>query len=86
MLYSSLLWTCSITGKTGLTYADAIKSEKESQILVSSIPRVLQKALLHLTKYMDNFSLNIVLTILTEYTNLRYFIGENVHVVSNNKT
>ena len=82
MLCSSLFWTCSVTGKSGLTYAEALKSERESQTLLSSVPRVLQKVMLHLMKYMNNFSTNVVLSILLEFTNLRYFIGENVQILN----
>lgn len=84
-LYSSLLWTCSVTGRTGLTYSEALKSEQESKALLSTIPTVLQKVMLHLMTYMNNFSTNVTLSILIEYTNLRYFIGEHVQISPKNK-
>lgn len=29
---SSMVWTCSITGKTGLTFEEALDSEKNAQV------------------------------------------------------
>lgn len=79
-------WTCSVTGKTGLTYAQALQSERDSTQTLSSIPRVLQRALLHLVTYMDaDFSLNMTLGALCEYTSHRYFIGETVRIGGKNK-
>ncbi len=82
-----MLWTCSVTGKTNLTYADAIRSEKEHQTILSTIPRVLQKVILYLMKFINNFSTNVTLAVLFDFTNMRFFIGEMVFIQStvNNK-
>lgn len=87
ILCSSMLWTCSVTGKTNLTYADAIRSEKEHQTILSTIPRVLQKVILYLMKFINNFSTNVTLAVLFDFTNMRFFIGEMVFIQStvNNK-
>lgn len=29
---SSMVWTCSVTGKTGLTFEEALDSEKSAQV------------------------------------------------------
>ncbi|KAI7690064.1 Bromodomain adjacent to zinc finger domain protein 1A, partial [Sarcoptes scabiei] len=85
-LYNSLLWTCSVTGKTGLTYLQALKSESDSRNLLSTIPNLLQKILLHLMTYLKNFSTNVTLSLLTEFTNFRFFIGETIQIsLSNNR-
>lgn len=85
VLCTSDLWTCSVTGKSGLTYTEALNCEKESRMMLASIPRVLRKVLLHLMTYLDNFSTNVVISLLFEFANLRYFIGEHVQIVSKNK-
>lgn len=36
--------------------------------------------------HINNFSTNVVLAILFDYTNMRYFIGETIQILSKNKT
>lgn len=38
MLISSIVWSCSITGKPNLTYAEALESEKQARRLLRTFP------------------------------------------------
>lgn len=48
ILCNSLVWTCALTGKTVLTYAEAIESEKKAKKTISSFPSLLEKAIIYL--------------------------------------
>jgi bromodomain adjacent to zinc finger domain protein 1A len=42
------VWTCILTGKTGLTYAEALESEQKALKSMSSFPSVLEKVIVYL--------------------------------------
>lgn len=48
ILCNSLVWTCCLTGKTGLTYAEAVESEQKARKSMSTFPYVLEKVIVYL--------------------------------------
>lgn len=46
ILCNSLVWSCSVTGKSNLTYEEAVESEKKARKRLGDIPKPLKKALL----------------------------------------
>lgn len=48
ILCNSLVWTCALSGKTGLTYTEALQSEDKARQLVSSFPKILEKVIIYL--------------------------------------
>ncbi|VDK76079.1 unnamed protein product [Litomosoides sigmodontis] len=45
---SSMVWTCSVTGKTGLTFEEALDSEKNAQETLKTFPLSFAKPILYL--------------------------------------
>lgn len=48
ILCNSLVWTCNLTGRTGLTYAEALESEEKALKALGAFPRCLQRTIVHL--------------------------------------
>ena len=48
ILCNSLVWSCSVTGKSNLTYEEAAESEAKSRKKISNLPKGLKKGLLYL--------------------------------------
>ena len=48
ILCNSLVWSCSVTGKSNLTYEEAAESEAKSRKKISNLPKGLKRGLLYL--------------------------------------
>ena len=48
ILCNSLVWTCNLSGKTGLTYAEAVESEEKAHKSLQSFPKVLERVIVYL--------------------------------------
>lgn len=48
--YRQRIWTCGWTGKSGLTFEEAMLSEKEADAEISQIDPILQKGILKLVQ------------------------------------
>jgi bromodomain adjacent to zinc finger domain protein 1A len=75
------VWTCALSGKTGLTYSEALHSEEKARLSVGSFPRLLEKVILHLTVYTKRGNIKDLLDDIFIFMKDRYFIGETVSVV-----
>ena len=49
MHLNSMVWACGVTGKTNLTYEEALKSERDAGALVDAFPSSLERPLVYLT-------------------------------------
>jgi bromodomain adjacent to zinc finger domain protein 1A len=45
------VWTCSLSGKSGLTYSEALQSEEKARQSISSFPRILEKVVVYLATF-----------------------------------
>lgn len=73
ILCNSLVWSCAITGKTGLTYEEAVESEKKAKKRLGSIPKPLKKALLLLASKTKRGRLADVVDDVYVYAYNRFF-------------
>ena len=48
ILCNSLVWSCAITGKSNLTYEEAMESEKKARKRLGTLPKPLKKGMLWL--------------------------------------
>lgn len=80
ILCNSLVWTCSITGRPGLTYQEALECEERARKQLSSFPDYLQKPILFLATLTHRSRLNELNDDVFSYGKERYFIGEVVDV------
>ncbi|KAK4885411.1 hypothetical protein RN001_001682 [Aquatica leii] len=78
ILCNSMVWTCSFTGKSGLTYLEALESEKESQGMLKDFPTELRIPVLFLASKTQRSSFIEMADDIYLYMKDRYFIGENV--------
>ena len=51
ILCNSLVWTCSLSGKSGLTYSEAIQSEDKARDSIKTFPRVLERLIIYLATF-----------------------------------
>lgn len=79
---TSMVWSCSITKKSNLTFKEAIESEAQALALIDSFSPGLQRALIYLTHEVIQIDshFNDICYFLWSFAYNRYFIGEEVEV------
>ncbi|XP_058840263.1 bromodomain adjacent to zinc finger domain protein 1A isoform X2 [Topomyia yanbarensis] len=85
MLISSIVWSCSITGKPNLTYAEALESEKQARKLLKSFPHAVKGPLLLIASHTKRSSLNELLEDVFSFIKDHYFKGEELDAIDPNK-
>ncbi|XP_044520688.1 bromodomain adjacent to zinc finger domain protein 1A [Gracilinanus agilis] len=83
ILCNSLVWSCAVTGKPGLTYQEALESEKKARQNLQSFPEPLIIPVLYLTTLTHRSRLHEICDDIFVYVKDRYFVGEIVEVVRN---
>uniref|UniRef100_A0AAZ3NXB9 Bromodomain adjacent to zinc finger domain protein 1A n=1 Tax=Oncorhynchus tshawytscha TaxID=74940 RepID=A0AAZ3NXB9_ONCTS len=86
ILCNSLVWSCAVTGKPGLTYLEALESEKRGRRSLQSFPSALVVPLLHLTALTYRTRLHEICDDVYSYARERFFPGEIVDVVNRSGT
>ncbi|NWW91138.1 BAZ1A protein, partial [Rhynochetos jubatus] len=84
ILCNSLVWSCAVTGKPGLTYQEALESEKKARHNLQSFPEALVIPVLYLSTLTHRSRLHEMCDEIFAYVKDRYFVGETVEVVRNN--
>uniref|UniRef100_A0A8B9IHG5 Bromodomain adjacent to zinc finger domain protein 1A n=1 Tax=Anser cygnoides TaxID=8845 RepID=A0A8B9IHG5_ANSCY len=84
ILCNSLVWSCAVTGKPGLTYQEALESEKKARHNLQSFPEALIIPVLYLATLTHRSRLHEICDEIFAYVKDRYFVGEMVEVVRNN--
>ncbi|TSO25194.1 Bromodomain adjacent to zinc finger domain protein 1A [Bagarius yarrelli] len=82
ILCNSLVWSCAVTGKPGLTYQEALESEKKAKLNLKSFPKALLLPLLHLTALTQRTRLHEICDDICSFIKERFFSGEMVDIVS----
>lgn len=83
ILCNSLVWSCSFTGKSGLTYQEALECEKKVKKSLLSFPEPLAVPVLYLVTFNGHPKISDLCDDIYEYVKNRYFVGETVTVVRN---
>ncbi|XP_026520287.1 bromodomain adjacent to zinc finger domain protein 1A isoform X1 [Notechis scutatus] len=84
ILCNSLVWSCAITGKSGLTYQEALESERKARQNIQNFPEPLIVPVLYLVTLTQRSRLHEVCDDIFAYIKNRYFVGELVEVLRNN--
>ncbi|NXW30253.1 BAZ1A protein, partial [Phaetusa simplex] len=84
ILCNSLVWSCAVTGKPGLTYQEALESEKKARHNLQSFPEALIIPVLYLATLTHRSRLHEICDEIFAYVKDRYFVGETVEVLRNN--
>ncbi|XP_051001948.1 bromodomain adjacent to zinc finger domain protein 1A isoform X2 [Acomys russatus] len=86
ILCNSLVWSCAVTGRPGLTYQEALESEKKARQNLQSFPDPLIIPVLYLTNLTHRSRLHEICDDIFAYVKDRYFVEETVEVIRNNGT
>uniref|UniRef100_A0A4W3GNH2 Bromodomain adjacent to zinc finger domain protein 1A n=1 Tax=Callorhinchus milii TaxID=7868 RepID=A0A4W3GNH2_CALMI len=86
ILCNSLVWSCAITGKPGLTYQEALESESRARQNLQNFPGPLVVPILYLTTLTHCSRLHELCDDIYTYTKDRYFAGEIIEVTNTNGT
>ncbi|KAJ8308342.1 hypothetical protein KUTeg_013216 [Tegillarca granosa] len=81
ILCNSLVWSCSITGRAGLTYQEAVECEEKALKNLATFPSYLQKPVLYLATLTHRSRLVDMNDDIFMFVKDRYFIGEMVEVM-----
>ncbi|KAM4690073.1 bromodomain adjacent to zinc finger domain protein 1A [Rhinophrynus dorsalis] len=84
ILCNSLVWSCSLTGKSGLTYPEALESEKKVRKSLQDFPESLIVPVLYLSTFSSHQRATDLCQDIFAYVKDRFFVGETVNVVRNN--
>ncbi|GAB6021092.1 Bromodomain adjacent to zinc finger domain protein 1A [Chamberlinius hualienensis] len=84
ILCNSLVWTCEMTGKPGLTYAEALESEEAARTSLKGMPFHIKRLILYFGRLSSKrLRLGEVCDDVFSYMKGRFFVGEEVDVVVN---
>lgn len=72
-----------MTGKSNLTYQEAVESEENSRKSLKTFPLALKKPLLYLTSLTTEKRLNDLCDKVFNFVKERYFVGEEVEAMIN---
>ncbi|XP_054653508.1 bromodomain adjacent to zinc finger domain protein 1A [Dunckerocampus dactyliophorus] len=84
ILCNSLVWSCALTGRAGLTYLEAVESERRAKQSLQKFPSVLVAPLLHLAALGRRGRLSELCEDVHAFVKERFFAGERVDVSGHN--
>ncbi|XP_030574550.1 bromodomain adjacent to zinc finger domain protein 1A isoform X2 [Archocentrus centrarchus] len=84
ILCNSLVWSCALTGRAGLTYLEAVESERRARQSLGSFPQSLVVPLLHLAALSQRCRLTELCEDVYTFVKDRFFPGEMVDVSGHN--
>lgn len=84
ILCNSLVWSCALTGRSGLTYLEAVESERRARHSLRTLPPSLLLPLLHLAAAGHYRRLAELCEDVYVYVKDRFFPGETVEVTGRN--
>ncbi|KAK3891862.1 hypothetical protein Pcinc_004260 [Petrolisthes cinctipes] len=79
-----MLWTCEVTGRPNLTYAEAAQSEARARKSLANIPKVLRRPVLYITSLTRRGRYIDLNEDVFNYVRDRYFVGEEVEAIVKN--
>lgn len=80
ILCNSLVWSCEVTLKHGLTYEEAAESEKEARKIVEYLAEPIKRGVLTLVHYTRHSRLDNLCDEVFNYIRVRYQEGEEIDV------
>ncbi|XP_034176912.2 ATP-dependent chromatin assembly factor large subunit isoform X2 [Osmia lignaria lignaria] len=78
ILCNSLIWSCSITGRTNMTYEEALHCEENAKKSLKEFPMELRIPILYLASKTNRSSFNDMIEDVYQFARDRYFVGEMV--------
>ncbi|XP_067206376.1 bromodomain adjacent to zinc finger domain protein 1A isoform X2 [Linepithema humile] len=78
ILCNSLIWSCSITGRTNMTFEEALQCEENAKRSLKEFPMELRIPILYLASKTFRSSFNEMIEDVYQFARDRYFVGEMV--------
>ncbi|CAG9565734.1 unnamed protein product [Danaus chrysippus] len=78
ILVNSMVWSCEMTGKNNLTYAEALESEKAARRSLKDFPMELRIPILYLAARTKRSSFADMSEDVFNFVRVRFFVGETV--------
>ncbi|XP_061930986.1 bromodomain adjacent to zinc finger domain protein 1A isoform X2 [Apis cerana] len=78
ILCNSLIWSCSITGRTNMTYEEALQCEENAKRSLKEFPMELRIPILYLASKTNRSSFKEMIEDVYQFARDRYFVGEMV--------
>ncbi|XP_073950847.1 bromodomain adjacent to zinc finger domain protein 1A-like [Choristoneura fumiferana] len=78
ILVNSMVWSCEMTGKNNLTYAEALESEKAARRSLKDFPMELRIPILYLASRTKRSSFAEMSEDVFNFVRERFFVGETV--------
>ncbi|XP_075223802.1 ATP-dependent chromatin assembly factor large subunit isoform X2 [Lycorma delicatula] len=85
-LCNSLVWSCSVTGRSNLTYQEALTSEENARKILGEFPLTLRIPVFYLIALCERKSFAELAEDIFMFIRDRYFVGETVEVCFANET
>ncbi|KAK2707515.1 bromodomain adjacent to zinc finger domain protein 1A-like [Artemia franciscana] len=86
ILCNSLIWSCSLTGKSNLTYDEALQSEQNAlKNVIETISKEIRRLAVFLATLIKKKRLTDVMDDVHNYIRDRYVVGEEVEAIIRNK-
>jgi len=82
ILCNSLVWTCSLTGRSGFTFAEALESEKKAKQMISTFPAPFEKWIVFLILLTKRSNIKDLNEDLFSFVKDRFYMGEQVNVAN----
>lgn len=82
MLTNSVIWQCSLTGRSDLTYAEALDSEKAARKLLRQFPSALRGPIILVASLTKRSALKQLVDDVYSFVKDRFFKDEKVDVVN----
>lgn len=73
-----MVWSCSMTGKSNLTYAEALQSEGNAKRMLKGFPSELKVPVLFIANKTKRTAFGDMAEDVFLFVKDRYFVGENV--------
>ncbi|KAH9519019.1 Bromodomain adjacent to zinc finger domain protein 1A [Bulinus truncatus] len=84
ILCNSLVWSCAVTGRSGMTFQEAEDCEKKAKKNLATFQDSLKKPLLYLATLTHRSRLNDLNDDVFVFAKDRFFIGETLEYISGN--
>lgn len=78
MLFNSTIWTCAVSGRPNLTYAEALESEKKHKKMIEAFPQVLKGPVVYIANLTKRSAISDLVDDVFNYVNTRFFKTEKV--------
>ncbi|CAD5121222.1 DgyrCDS9756 [Dimorphilus gyrociliatus] len=84
ILCNALVWSCSYSGKSGLTYAEAEDNERKCLDTLQAMNTILKRSMIYLVTLTHRQRFSEVVEDVYSFVKDRYFINEAVYLLSQN--